>query len=350
MVIYHSDHDMALHQGDVRAVLADMAADSVNCIVTSPPYYGLRDYGVGGQIGLEASPMEYVETMRTVFAEARRVLTDDGVLWLNLGDTYSTRVAVRASSHQDGLNGAEYTKDWTRGKGRGLTRMPTFLPEKNLMGIPWRVAFALQDDGWILRNDIIWRKTNGMPESVTDRLANKHEYLFLFSKSRSYWFDLDSIREARSAATEARYQYAFKANSNPASATNHLADGGMMPERIRAAATGSKADGSNLRPDGQRHANEHPNGKNPGDVWSIPTAPFPGAHFATFPPEIPRRCILAGCPDGSTVLDPFTGSGTTGMVARQLGRKFVGIELNPDYCDLAVKRIGEPVLEFKATS
>lgn len=316
------DHDVTLYCGDAAETLAQLPAQSVNCIVTSPPYFGLRDYGIEGQLGLEASPLEYVEKLADTLDVAGDALAHDGVMWLNLGDTYSTRVAARTSSHQDGLNGAEYTKDWTRDKALGRTRMPTFLPEKNLMGIPWRVAFALQDRGWILRNDIIWRKTNGMPESVTDRLASKHEYLFLFSKSRSYWFDLDSIREARSAATEARYQYAFKANSNPASATNHLADGGMI-------------------------TNASELGKNPGDVWSIPTAPFPGAHFATFPPEIPRRCILAGCPADGVVLDPFAGSGTTLMVARQLGRKSIGVELNPDYCALAVDRIGPSVLDFE---
>ena len=312
---YYVEHDATLHQGHVLDVLPRLAAESVNCVVTSPPYYGLRDYGVDGQIGLEASPGEYVEQMRAVFAAVRRVLRPDGTLWLDLGDTYDAggNYARRnPGTVKDGTGQA-----WNNSVGR----TGGWPGAKQLMGMPWRVAFALQDDGWTLRNAIIWHKPNAMPESVTDRLSCRYEHVFLFSKSRRYWFDLDPIREARSEATEARYRYAFKANTNPASLTNHLADGGMMEKA-------------------------NPAGRNPGDVWAIPTSPFPGAHFACMPPELARRCILAGSPQDGTVLDPFAGSGTTLMVARQLMRRSVGIELNPAYCDLVVSRLGQAPLDF----
>lgn len=326
MTVAIQHHDVTVLLGDVREQLATLPDESVNCIVTSPPYYGLRDYGCVGQIGLESSPLEYVAEMVAVFGEARRVLSDDGVLWLNLGDTYSTRVAARSSSHQDGLNGHAYDKDWTRDKARGLTRMPTFLPEKNLMGIPWRVAFALQDDGWILRNAAIWSKPNTMPSSVLDRLSSSYEHIFLFAKSRRYWFDIDPIRQPYAAETAQRYAAGYKTPS----------------ATIAAQIKGSSA--RSIGSDGDFGPN--PLGRIPSDVWTITTQPFPGAHFATFPPEIPRRCILAGCPANGTVLDPFAGSGTTLMVARQLGRKSIGIELNPDYIDIIRGRIGPEPFNF----
>lgn len=318
MYAYYADDSVTLYLGDALAVVRQLESGSVNCIVTSPPYFGLRDYGEAGQYGLEATPFEYVETMRALFAELRRVLADDGTLWLNLGDTYSTRVAVRPSSHQDGLQDREdLRKDWKRDKVRGLTRMPTFLPEKNLMGIPWRVAFALQDDGWILRNDIIWHKSSGMPESVRDRLGNRHEHVFMFSKAKRYWFDLDPIRESHAdttvaAATRARKPYAApgqKANMK----TREMAEGGA----------------------------------NPGDVWTLPVQPFPGAHFAVMPLALAERCIQAGCKPSGTVLDPFSGSGTTGLAAARHGRRYVGIDLSRDYLDLSIRtRLAQPALDF----
>lgn len=320
-----SEHDVTVYCGGALAALDRLPSGSANCIVTSPPYYGLRDYGVEGQIGLEKTPPAYVEKLRAVFDEARRVLRSDGVLWLNLGDTYSTRVAARASSHQDGLNGADYAKDWKRDKAKGLTRMPTFLPEKNLMGIPWRVAFALQDDGWTLRNDIIWHKPNGMPDSAQDRLSPKHEYLFMFSKSQRYWFDLDAIKVEGSGLI---------AGNTPDGQARYGAHTGTSNGARRFGGN----PGSTLL-----HAHER---VNPGDVWSINTVPFPGAHYATFPPDIPRRCILSGCPSDGIVLDPFAGSGTTLMVARMLGRKSIGIELNPDSIDIIRERIGPETLNF----
>jgi len=638
MTVVLAEHDVTLHCGDVRDILAHLPSESVNCCVTSPPYYGLRDYGVDGQIGLEPSPAEYVETLRQVFAAVRRVLRPDGTLWLNLGDSYSGSTSMTGTkSMRQRLNGSHLRNDV-------ISRGDHGIPPKNLLGMPWRVAFALQDDGWTLRNDVIWHKclsggawlwartakgdmpvmvkdlvrldpttvrlwngrvwtrvlgwtrsdvtderievvlrsgerigctgdhrwptgrgniearnlrvgdvietctlpepadaespgyltddvawliglylaegsrsgdvvqlslhadeaewlpriraavrdlggtmthgvvgnslavrangrvlraaidtfvggtgardkhlrngawqlpntalraivrgylngdghydvkndrwrlgfarnydlerdlrtaaarlgatltlhprtatdgtgkrhpifrgewrwirsghgnekdrgqivalrrsrarqfwdiavaddphlfalasgllthnSNAMPESVTDRLSTRYEHVFLFTRSRRYWFNLDPIREERSAATLDRYRYAFKANSNPASHTNHLADGSMMT-----------------------NANEM--GRNPGDVWTIATQPYPEAHFATFPPELARRCIAAGCPPDGTVLDPFAGSGTTLMVARNLLRNSIGIELNPEYCDLTVDRIGQPVFEVQ---
>lgn len=314
MSIYYQDESVTLHHGDALEVLRTLPGQSVDCVVTSPPYFGLRDYGSEGQYGLEASPAEYVETMRAVFSEVRRVLADDGTLWLNLGDSYSTK-----------QRGADEGWDKSRLSNPGRVqkaqvallredRHTTFdRPAKNLLGMPWRVAFALQDDEWILRNDIAWAKPNAMPESVTDRLASRHEHLFLFTKQRHYWFDLDAVREKRSSA-------------NP------------PIER-------SKYVGTELR--GQKHGGNamsmhstgeyQVEGKNPGDVWTIPTQPFAEAHFAVMPPELARRAVVAGCKPGGVVLDPFSGSGTTGLVAGQNGRRYLGIDLSRDYLDLSLR-------------
>ena len=273
---YFTDDGTTLYHGDAAMVLATLPDGSADCIVTSPPYLGLRDYGVAGQIGAESSPAEYVAALVAVFHEARRVLADDGTLWLNLGDSYDSA--------------------------------------KNLLGIPWRVAFALQDDGWILRNDIIWHKSNAMPESVTDRLSNRHEHLFMLSKSRRYWFDLDPIREPHESTPD-------RAGVN--------------------ALRGQVA----IRPTGPNSGAYSEHGRNPGDVWTIATQPFPGAHFATMPPALAERCIQAGCKPGGTVLDPFSGSGTTGLAAARHGRRYVGIDLNADYLDMSLRtRLQQPSL------
>lgn len=321
-----AEHDVTVYQGDVREQLSLLPASSVQCVVTSPPYYGLRDYGVDGQIGLESSPREYVAAMAAVFREVRRVLADDGVLWLNLGDSYVSKPCgnVRGVSDSTGLHGGQ-TSDAYRDRlasGHAQKRDNTTfgLPEKNLIGIPWRVALALQDDGWILRSEIIWHKTSGMPESITDRVSKRHEQVFMLVKSSRYWFDLDAIREPHAETTLAAASRARKPYVAP----------GQRPN----AKTRGMAEG----------------GANPGDVWSIATQPFSGAHFATMPPALARRCILAGSPEGATVLDPFTGSGTTAMVARQLGRKFIGVELNPDYIDIIRERIGQTPLDFREVS
>jgi DNA modification methylase len=322
MSAYYTDDTITLHLGDALEVLRGMPAGSVDCTVTSPPYFGLRDYGMPGQIGAEASPAEYVERLRVLFAEVRRVLVDDGTLWLNLGDSYAGGgggAGGKAGAYIDGgtprRNGAHHYERMGVGP-------------KNLLGMPWRVAFALQDDGWILRSAVVWSKPNAMPESVTDRLSTRYEMLFMFSKNRRYWFDLDAIREAHAEASVYQQNVARRGNTKPGKAAHAPGQG--------------KQGGFSA---GLRELN--PNGRNPGDVWDIPTVRWEGAHFAVFPPELPRRCIVAGCRPGGTVLDPFHGSGTTGMVATRNGRKYIGIELNRDYLDLSLRtRLADGVLDF----
>lgn len=313
---YYRDDQVTLLLGDALDVLRTLPDGSVDCIVTSPPYYALRDYGTPGQYGLEPTPAAYVETMRALFAEARRVLADDGTLWLNLGDSYASGpTGTRKSS---GLQGAPNSATTRAGMG---AKNGGGLPDKSLLGIPWRTAFALQDDGWILRNEIIWSKPNAMPESVRDRLSNRHEHLFLFAKQPRYWFDLDAIREPHSAESIAGAKRRAKSKSV------YMEDG----------VGGQKF---------HNFADMNARGANPGDVWPISTRPYPQAHFAVFPIDLPLRCIKAGCKPGGTVLDPFSGSGTTGDAARRLGRRYVGIDLNPDYHDLARDRFAQGVFDL----
>ena len=301
--------------GDCRNLLREMAEKSVHTCVTSPPYFGLRDYGMDDQIGLEQTPEAFVAEMVAVFREVKRVLRDDGTLWLNLGDSYA--------SYRDG----KATPDTTRGdsegtlvpKGSAKNRMAsTFagssIKHKDLIGIPWRVALALQADGWYLRQDIIWHKPNPMPESVTDRCTKSHEYIFLLSKSPQYYFDHDVIKENAITGIIAR-----KASKIPK---------GNMDNRGVTRTSCAEQMGS---PDGKR---------NKRSVWTITTKPFKGAHFATFPPDLIEPCILAGCPEGGTVLDPFGGAGTTGLVASNHNRNSILCELNPKYAQLALDRIG----------
>jgi DNA modification methylase len=312
---YYSDDSVTLLHGADVEMLATLPDGSVDCCVTSPPYFGLRDYGVDGQRGLEQSPAEYVAGMADVFREVRRMLADDGTCWVNLGDSYSGSWGNQGRKETRGtqrpINGGMISpvhdgRYPSSGSNTGAVK-PGAPPAKNLMGIPWRVAFALQDDGWILRNAIVWHKPNAMPESVTDRLSTRHELVFLFSKSRRYWFDLDPIREQHaestvSAATRARIPYSAP-GQRPNTKTRGMHDGGA----------------------------------NPGDVWSINTSPFPGAHFAVMPLALAERCILAGCKPGGTVLDPCSGSGTTGLAATKHGRRYVGIDLNAEYLDLSLR-------------
>lgn len=275
---YYEDSTIRLLHGQAAEVLAGLEVDSVDCCVTSPPYFGLRDYGVVGQIGAEETHAEFIDNLIEVFGQIRRVLADDGTCWVNLGDSYAA---------------------------------------KNLLGSPWQFAFAMQDDGWILRNAIVWHKPNAMPESTNDRLSTRYEMLFLFSKSRRYRFDLDPIRENHAESTVAAAARA----------------------RIPYTAPGQKAQG--------KTRGMNTGGANPGDVWSISTTPFPGAHFATFPPELARRAIVSGCKPGGTVIDPFSGSGTTGMVALQNGRSYIGIDLSAEYLDLSLRtRLSNGVLDF----
>ena len=296
--------------GDALEWLRQLPDNSVNTCVTSPPYWGLRDYGIDGQIGLEETPEAYVERMVEVFREVRRVLRDDGTLWLNLGDSYagSGKGAWKVKDRQKEV----YIPDPDSPQCR-LPKVPSGLKPKDLVGIPWRVAFALQADGWYLRSDIIWHKPNPMPESVKDRPTKAHEYIFLLAKSEKYYYDYESIKEPA-------------INAGKTVKTNG-ADGMV-----------GGYDGYRTR-DGFKRGITVKEKKNKRTVWSITTKPFKGAHFATFPPDLIEPCILAGCPEGGIVLDPFFGAGTTGLVARRHNRNFIGIELNPQYVEIAKNRI-----------
>jgi DNA modification methylase len=308
-----------LYLGDAREVLAEMPDRSADCVVTSPPYWGKRDYCVAGQYGHEPDPGAYVENLRATFAEARRVLADDGTCWLNLGDSYSAGGGGVTGKHA-------YL-------GRNLVgRRAEGIPPKNLLGLPWRVAFALQEDGWILRNAIVWYKPNAMPESVRDRLNCRHELIFLLVKQPNYWFDLDPIRIPHADGRQTD-RPTTRRKSAPPSRHDSARPPKYGPHAREVTAAQRYSDGRGRR--------AHPNGRNPGDMWSIPTRPYAGPHFAAFPPELPRRCIAAGCKPGGTVLDIFTGSGTTGLAAVQLGRRFAGIELSPAFAHLAAERLSE---------
>ena len=302
-----------LLQGDCLQQLATLPAASVQCCVTSPPYWGLRDYGTAGQLGLEATPDEYVANMVAVFRAVRRVLRDDGTLWLNLGDSYAGSGKGRMGDGSHAINGGD--KQHTN-KGSTLGVLPeseTGLKPKDLVGIPWRVAFALQADGWYLRQDIIWHKPNPMPESVTDRCTKAHEYIFLLTKSARYYYDNEAVKED-----------AVRAGDVP----------GGNGHYIQHSAGGHNKDG--LTACGQKPVAET---RNKRSVWTVTTKPFKGAHFATFPPDLIEPCILAGSAADTLVLDPFSGAGTTGVVTVQHGRRYIGIELNPDYLEMSRKRI-----------
>jgi DNA modification methylase len=293
---YYSDDALTLLQGKAEDVLTTLPDGSVNCCVTSPPYYGLRDYGVDGQLGLESTPDEYVAKMVGIFREVRRVLADDGTLWLNLGDSFNS--IWKSSALPD----------------------PS-LPEKNLLGLPWRVAFMLQAEGWVLRNAIVWWKPNATPDPVRDRLSTTYELVFLFSKKPRYWFDLDPIRQLHSESALYQRDLARKKPHRPGKAA--------APGNYRLSNPSSWGSG-------KRELNDK--GANPGDVWSVSTTPYNGAHFAPMPLQLARRCVAAGCKPGGTVLDPFCGTGTSLLAANQSGRRGVGIDLNPDYLKLALER------------
>ena len=340
-----------IHVGDCLQVMRTLEAGSVQTCVTSPPYFGLRDYGVDGQIGLESTPEAFVERLVEVFREVRRLLRDDGTLWLNLGDSYAGSgrggnptadsstlqgsqenhaqsmvkrsrrdvsgsqrdncPSVRGSRLPAGLHEAQRQSGAI---GRAWVPPPAGLKQKDLIGIPWMVAFALRADGWYLRQDIIWAKPNPMPESVRDRCTKAHEYLFLLSKSERYYFDGEGIAEP---AVEPR----GPGNVNP------------MP------ALPGEREGENRNLRGSLHKIGARETRNKRSVWNVATQPFKEAHFATFPPALIEPCILAGSRPGDLVLDPFMGAGTTAVVASSLGRRYVGAELNPDYARIAEARI-----------
>jgi DNA modification methylase len=305
-----ADPDFTLYVGDALTVLAELPDESVDCVVTSPPYWGLRDYGVEGQIGLETTPAAFVEALVGVFREMRRVLADHGTVWVNLGDSYNNRSATRTSSHQAGLGfeSEELSKTWARMTKDGHTRSSLndgVLKEKDLVGIPWRVAFALQDDGWYLRSDIIWAKPNPMPESVTDRPTKSHEYIFLLSKRPSYFFDQEAVREPWTSGRDDMREKGLRTGAvyleQKGTVSNHVSptlDGSEGEAPLgpdgRRVTTVKGADGSIQHRDGERWPNS---GRNIRTVWEIATQPYSEPHFATFPEELPRRAILAGCPE-----------------------------------------------------
>jgi DNA modification methylase len=304
---------ITLRHGDCRDVLRTMPDKSVHCCVTSPPYFGLRDYGHAGQIGLEATPDAFVAEMVAVFRDVRRVLRDDGTLWLNLGDSYVSDPAGKcdnphATSTLAGIKTQQIARDHKQTRTRASFGG---LRSKNLLGIPWRVAFALQADGWYLRQDIIWSKPNPMPESVTDRCTKAHEYIFLMSKSARYFYDAAAIAEPASYPEGPGNIKPVKGADRPGFEIRGGFGKGPMPSDTR----------------------------NKRSVWTVNSSPFSEAHFATFPPALIEPCILAGCPKGGTVLDPFGGAGTTGLVADRLGRNAFLIELNPEYAAMAERRI-----------
>jgi DNA modification methylase len=324
--------------GDCRERLRELPDASVHCCVTSPPYFGLRDYGADGQMGLEPTPDEFVAGMVEVFREVRRVLRDDGTLWLNIGDSYTTGASV-----SDRKSDPKAVGDVSKGMRRIGT--PDGMKAKDLIGIPWMLAFALRADGWYLRQDIIWSKPNPMPESVRDRCTKAHEYVFLLSKGPRYHFDAEAIAEPVALSTVARLSQDVESqlgSDRVPGKTNGtmkaVGRGGRNAFRGQGANRDTEAgpanrDGRDMRDVGAGDT------RNKRSVWEVATQPFSEAHFATYPPALIEPCILAGCPKGGTVLDPFGGAGTTGLVADRLGRNAILIELNPEYAEIARKRL-----------
>ena len=312
--------------GDCIEMMRTLPDQSVHTCITSPPYFGLRDYGVDGQIGLEASPREFIESLVAVFREVRRVLRDDGTLWVNLGDSYAS-----GGRGGGGRYMAERGDGAWQGKGdaTGWRSAPAGWKHKDLLGLPWRLAIALQDEGWYLRQDIIWHKPNPMPESIKDRCTKAHEYLFLLSKSPRYYFDQDAIREP--ARAQAAPESASKRNSFARETKYTDGEHGQTAQHR----TG-------------RDDVDYDETRNKRSVWTVATASFKGAHFATFPPDLIRPCVLAGSPRGGMVLDPFGGAGTTALVAMQEGRQSVICELNPEYAALARQRLATAWIEGAA--
>lgn len=346
--------------GDCREQLKMLPDESVHCVVTSPPYWGLRDYGIDGQLGLERSLGEHVGTMVEVFREVRRVLRKDGTLWLNYGDSYATSVNGRSAADTKALGNDDRTfRDKPFSTVGPISRVGAsgnkgnpgtdhafritangILKPKDLCGIPWRVAFALQEDGWWLRQDIIWSKPNPMPESIMDRPTRAHEYLFLMAKSERYFYDAEAIKEPMKDVSLQRLSQpnVFEQPGGPKDpktgnrshrkAINNQAERLIKHDKWRTRFEGWDEYDKSL-------------GRNKRSVWEVATQPFSEAHFATFPPALIEPCILAGCPKDGTVLDPFGGAGTTGMVADRLGRNAILIELNPAYIQIANKRLRE---------
>lgn len=302
-----------IYQGDALEVLRTFEDNSIDCCVTSPPYYALRDYGVDGQIGLEETPEKYIERLTEVFMEVHRVLKPNGTLWLNIGDSYwgggwrGSELNEHSGEIQKGSKGTHCGEAMPSCKGNKGGYKP-----KDLIGIPFMLAFSLRNAGWYLRQDIIWHKPNPMPESVNDRCTKSHEYIFLLSKSQRYYFDYEAIQEDSVCMND------------PRKGLGHIDYNGKRDGNIG---------------EGQRAFVSITDKRNKRDVWSVNVKPCKEAHFATYPQELIAPCILAGCPQKGVVLDPFMGSGTTAIVASKLGRDYVGIELNPEYKEMAERRI-----------
>jgi DNA modification methylase len=373
------------HCGDATEMLRRMPDESVQCCVSSPPYWNFRDYGVVGQIGLEKSIQEYIVKITTVFEEVRRVLRKDGTCWINLGDSYAggkigrtdNTLEARQNLCRHGHSGIN--KKAIDGNNNGRQHKPTDgLKPKDLCGIPWRVAFALQAAGWYLRCDVIWSKPNPMPESVEDRPTKSHEYLFLLAKSQKYYYDAEAIKEpcsqnemangfrggaytgnetfdnAASGKRKARGNYKVPSGWDQGEGAhgNFHREGRAKPDKQRG--HGRRHVGFNDRWDQMPKSQQCGMMRNKRDVWEIATHAFPEAHFATFPPALVEPCILAGSRPGDVILDPFSGSGTTGMVALQHDRKFIGFDLNPEYCQklaaprLAAAERGQTLEEYQA--
>ena len=339
--------------GDCREVMATFPADSIDLVVTSPPYWGLRDYGHEDQIGLEDHPQKYVDSLVSVSREIKRVIKPSGSFWLNLGDTYYGSGKGAGTPLEDAKE--VYIMDKTSVPKQNLRT--NWLQPKQLLGIPWRVASALQDDGWILRNCVIWFKPNHMPSSVTDRLTNSYEFFFFLVKQKKYFFDLDSIRAPHKVAKirfpDNKIDYKHKDGPELMGRSGSASRQYFQTKTATAWNPKGKNPGDvltkheiatnrigNFSYDDPLHTKAyHPNGKNPGDFWEINTQPFPGSHFAVFPPDLIEPIIKSSSPPNGTILDPFAGSGTALRVARKLGRSFIGIELNPEYAAMCERRV-----------
>ena len=338
-----------IHQGDALDRLREMADNRVHCVVTSPPYWNLRDYGMPGQIGLEPTVEAYLERMVDVFREVRRVLRKDGTLWLNMGDGYAN------DGKWGGHTGGKHVKA-LHDSPIGRNKRYTGLTPKDLIWMPWRLALAVQADGWYLRQDIIWFKPNAMPESTTDRCTKAHEYLFLLTKSPKYHYDAEAIKEPVLGASLERQAAGVKFGGNNLCPDTRLQSGKeWVPRTNRDNFTREGSKREQAIP-GQSVGTHRPERKdsdyslvtrNKRSVWTVPTEPYKEAHFATFPQKLVEPCILAGCPTGGMVLDPFCGAGTVGLVAARLGREFIGIELNPEYVKMAEARIAGEAAQIK---
>ena len=356
---YYQHAGITIYQGDALEVLRRLPDESVNCCVTSPPYWGLRDYGIAGQFGLEKTPEEYVAKMVAVFAEVRRVLRGDGTLWLNIGDSYwggkgqsnyafqERRESMSLEGDQHNITGMGETRPQD---GKHLTIKP-----KDLVGIPWMLAFALRADGWYLRQDIIWAKPNPMPESVTDRCTKSHEYLFLLTKSARYYYDQEAIKEPaatddmrRPYTSEGAWQLDGRAVEQRHGGQLHTA--GNKTHKTVAEYDRSDSEEHRTAAGLLKIADTTYPLRNKRDVWTVATQPYREAHFATFPESLVEPCILAGCPAGGTALDPFGGSMTTMLVAQNLNCKAIAIELSAEYIEIGKRRLPQEVFDFTSVS